>query len=149
MLRNKKGAALLQVLLVSAVLAGMATMLLRASLSRTSTSRRMRRDVSAELLVNRCQWEVNALWSFKNPTAYANDLKDCYMVCKRRNSNNTCSRGDREHTCEYEVDRDGDSVTDITYTVTATMEKITGEQGRCKITYKVTDDKGGSEVILN
>lgn len=35
MLKNQKGAALLQVLLITVVLAGMATMLLRASLSRT------------------------------------------------------------------------------------------------------------------
>ena len=38
--KNKKGAALLQVLLVTVILAGMATMLLRASLSRTTAARK-------------------------------------------------------------------------------------------------------------
>ena len=49
MLHNKRGAALLQVLLVTVVLAGMATMLLRANLSRTTTSRQTRRAVSAPM----------------------------------------------------------------------------------------------------
>ena len=56
MLKNQKGAALLQVLLITVVLAGMATMLLRASLSRTSGARQTRRAVSSQLYINACRY---------------------------------------------------------------------------------------------
>ena len=54
MLKNKKGAALMQVLLITAILAGMATLLLRNSLTRTISSRKTRRNVSAEMLIQSC-----------------------------------------------------------------------------------------------
>lgn len=81
MLRNQKGAALLQVLLVTVVLAGMAAMLLRSSLSRTTTARQTRRSVSSQMLINACQAEVNALWSVKSPEIFARDLSQCWMHC--------------------------------------------------------------------
>lgn len=81
MLRNQKGAALLQVLLVTVVLAGMAAMLLRSSLSRTSTARKTRRAVASQMLINACQAEVNALWSVKKPDVFARDLQSCLMYC--------------------------------------------------------------------
>ncbi len=82
MLHNKKGAALLQVLLVTVVLAGMATMLLRASLSRTTTARQTRRAVASQMLINSCQAEVSALWAVKSPERFAKDLASCLMYCK-------------------------------------------------------------------
>ena len=85
MWKNKKGAALLQVLLITAVLAGIATMLLRASLSRTTAARKTRRTVSAQMLVNSCMAEVNTIWSIKSPDVCARDLNQCTMY---RNSTN-------------------------------------------------------------
>lgn len=146
MLHNKRGAALLQVLLVSAVLAGMATMLLRASLSRSSNSRRTRRTVAANLLINRCQMEVDAIWGAKTPQAFARDLKNCYMTCAIANSSG-CNSGSRVHTCIYPVDLNGDSLTDVTYTIEAKFD-ATPTNGMCKVTYTVTDNSGGSEVRL-
>ncbi len=74
MIKNKRGAALMQVLLITMILAGMATMLLRASLSRTSSARKTRRVVTAEMLIESCMAEVNALWASKNDEAFLNDL---------------------------------------------------------------------------
>ena len=66
MIKNKRGAALMQVLLITMILAGMATMLLRASLSRTASARKTRRAVTAEMLIESCMAEVNALWASKS-----------------------------------------------------------------------------------
>lgn len=82
MLRTKKGAALLQVLLVTVVLAGMATMLLRASLSRTTTARHTRRSVAGQMLINSCQAEVSAMWGVKSQERFVKDLASCWMYCK-------------------------------------------------------------------
>lgn len=81
MLHNKKGAALLQVLLITVVLAGMAAMLLRASLSRTTTARKTRRTVASQMLINTCQAEVSALWGIKSHDRFAKDLENCWMQC--------------------------------------------------------------------
>ena len=72
---NKKGAALMQVLLITIILAGIATMILRATLSRTSSARRTRRAVSAQVLIQTCMAEVNSLWSKKAPEAFRRDLQ--------------------------------------------------------------------------
>ncbi len=71
---NKKGAALMQVLLITVILAGIATMLLRASLSRVTSARKTRRSVSAQVLIQSCMAEVNTLWSKKTPEAFRRDL---------------------------------------------------------------------------
>ena len=82
MLKNRKGAALLQVLLVTAILGGMVAMLLRASLSRTTSGRRTRKEVSYELLIEACRAEVNMMWSRKTPWAFERDMAGCWMNCK-------------------------------------------------------------------
>ncbi len=141
MLHNKKGAALLQVLLVTVVLAGMATMLLRANLSRTTTSRKTRRDVSSQMLINACQAEVNALWSLKDPEVFSVDLENCWMYCNRNTgSKRGCVKPDgeldlatRSYKCKP-VTAEG-----VMYQVEATF---TGEHpnettGQCAITYTV------------
>ena len=89
MLKNKKGAALLQVLLVTAVLGGMAAMLLRAQLSRTTSVRQTRKAVSQELLIESCQAEINMMWSHKSPDAFERDLAGCWMNCNVAIDNDT------------------------------------------------------------
>ena len=81
MMLNKKGAALMQVLLVTAILAGMATMLLRAKLGRTGASRKVRRSIAAQMLIKSCQAEVNTIWSMKTPEEFAWAMDKCAMRC--------------------------------------------------------------------
>lgn len=133
MLHNKKGAALLQVLLVTVVLAGMATMLLRANLSRTTTSRQTRRAVSGQMLINACQAEVNALWSLKDPEVFAIDLQDCLMYCNRNIKQKCVSQNKKSYKCKP-VTAEG-----VMYQVEATF---TGEHpnettGQCDIRYDI------------
>lgn len=145
MLNNKKGAALLQVLLVTVVLAGMATMLLRASLSRTTTARQTRRTVSAQLLVNSCMAEVNTIWSSKTANAFASDLKQCIMYCKTGSVSGECPPASRvtSHTCQ-KITLEGIGE----YTVTAVMsaaDDISTEP--CKVTYEIDDGNSSSSTV--
>ena len=129
MFKNKKGAALLQVLLVTVILAGLATMLLRASLSRSTAARQTRRTVSAQLLVNSCMAEVNTLWSIKSPEAFARDMNQCLMYCKSTDTTATCSI----------------PVNGRNYTVTAefTESAPTADGARkCELSYTVDDSQG-------
>ncbi len=133
MLRNKKGAALLQVLLVTVVLAGMATMLLRANLSRTTTSRQTRRAVSGQLLINACQAEVNALWSLKDADTFAADLENCWMYCDRTSEQSCETQNRKSYKCKP-VTSDG-----VMYQVEALF---TGNQpdsttGQCALKYEI------------
>lgn len=143
MLNNKKGAALLQVLLVTVVLAGMATMLLRASLSRTTTARQTRRTVSAQLLVNACMAEVNTLWSNKTPEAFANDLNQCILYCKSGETSGTCKQPAPTYTCQPIV-LEGLG----TYTVTAEISNEKTADGQCKLDYHIDDNGSGTSVEL-
>lgn len=143
MLKNKKGAALLQVLLVTVVLAGMATMLLRASLSRTTTARQTRRTVSAQLLVNACMAEVNAIWSAKTPAAFANDMRQCIMYCKSGTVEGNCASAVSSHTCQN-ITLNGLG----TYTVTATMSGSPNSSGQCDLAYEINDNGSSSSVEL-
>lgn len=99
---NKKGAALMQVLLITIILAGIATMILRATLSRTSSARRTRRAVSAQVLIQTCMAEVNSLWSKKTPEAFRRDLQGDdngpYMYC----TGGPCLAGAEECPCPKE-----------------------------------------------
>ena len=74
---NKRGVALLQVLIVAAILAGMSALSLRVVLSRTLTARQNRHTVSAQLLIDSCMNELNQLWASKDPETYARDLEYC------------------------------------------------------------------------
>ncbi len=140
MLNNKKGAALLQVLLVTVVLAGMATMLLRASLSRTTTARQTRRTVSAQLLVNACMAEVNTIWSSKKPAVFASDMNQCIMYCKTVPGATGCPENQKvkEYTCST-ISLEG-----ITYTVKATMDGTKNGDGQCKLDYIIDDNAGAN-----
>lgn len=137
MLKNKKGAALLQVLLITVVLAGMATMLLRASLSRTSTARQTRRTVKAQLQVNSCMAKINTFWTLKSPEAFARDMDECIMYCKTTQTvNSTTGKmppcpSDKKVT-QYPCDSENKF-----------MAKFTGEKdssGRCKLVYEMNSD---------
>ena len=131
MLHNKKGAALLQVLLVTVVLAGMATMLLRANLSRTTTSRQTRQAVSRQMLINTCQAEVNALWSLKNADQFAVDLQSCQMYCGTYDENGSCTDLHKSYKCKPVT------VEDVTYQVEATFTGATPNNGKCDIEYEI------------
>lgn len=134
MLMNKKGAALLQVLLMAAILAGIATMLLRASLSRSTSARKTRRTVSAEMLIQSCMAEVNALWSAKTEEQFQRDLEGHYMYCANETGESvtgaSCAIDKRVQTyvCQETDPYDGSPK----YQVTATMD----ESGQ--ITYEIT-----------
>lgn len=139
MLKNQKGAALLQVLLITVVLAGMATMLLRASLSRTSGARQTRRSVSSQLYINACMAEVNTFWTLKSPEAYARDMKQCIMYCGTSTTsiaNQDFSGGIQPCVLPQQQRR--------SYTcsngVVATFVGNAPESGRCQLEYKIPTD---------
>ena len=144
MLANKKGAALLQVLLITVVLAGMATMLLRASLSRTSSMRQARRTVSAQLLINTCMAEINTLWSVKSADVFARDNAQCLMWCNASvtepcNVSGSSPNASRSSTCQV-------SNGDNTYNVQATFNDEGPASDGCKLTYTITNAGTGAEV---
>ncbi len=94
MKNNKKGAALMQVLLITIILAGICTMLLRASLSRTTSARKTRRTVSGQVLIQSCMAEINTLWSKKSPEKFTQDLANGVMYTNAAGENQssyTCS----------------------------------------------------------
>ncbi len=76
---NHRGAALLQVLILSAILAGMATMILRVTLSRSVASKQVRHQITVQKMIESCMAQVNMFWASKTPEAYARDLAQCQM----------------------------------------------------------------------
>lgn len=127
MLHNKKGVALAQVLLITVVLAGMTAMLLRVSLSRANTAKRMNQKIVYQLLLQSCQAEVSALWAAKTPEAYARDFAGCNMY--RDKTNNTPTK---QYTCNSRT-FEGDN-----YEMFAKMtEDEPGDDGLCAIEYNM------------
>ena len=110
----------MQVLLVTVVLAGMATMLLRAGLSRTSSSRKTSRSVSAEMLIKSCMAEVNQLWAAKTLQMFAYDLVNKCMY----------STGPSDCKKQYECAAING------YQVTATIKSLGGEE--IQVEYEIT-----------
>lgn len=142
-LSAKKGAALMQVLLVTVILAGMATMLLRAMLSRTTAARQTRKTVSSQMLVNSCMAEVNALWSAKTPEAFKRDMDLGIMYCSNSGGGTTCPAANRvfEHKCTERTDPLDSTVK---YQVTAYFE--TNDE---KNPHKNTAYSGAGAGLLN
>jgi len=160
MLRNKKGAALMQVLLVTAILAGMATLMLRASLSRTSSVRQTRQTVSTELVIESCQAQVNMMWSKKKPEVFKRDLSGCWMNCNvtianenpnwmegyqqskcwADNETQMSDNATREYICSVPV---AGSATPIEVKATFSAPSGTDDNSACKLTYTLT--KANSE----
>ena len=96
----------MQVLLITMILAGMATMLLRASLSRTASARKTRRVVTAEMLVESCMAEVNALWASKGEDAFLSDLSANIMytdTAEAQHNEYVCKISDPNGGEEYQV----------------------------------------------
>ena len=137
-LKNKKGAALMQVLLITAILAGIATMLLRASLSRTASARKTRRQVSAQVLIKSFMSQVNDLWTAKNPTAFYRDMRDGTMYCSKPTSASICPAANRikSLTCDFDFSQVGGNYGQK-YQVVATM-KINSTTGLSTIEYEIT-----------
>lgn len=141
MWKNKKGAALMQVLLAAIILAGIAAMLLRFSLSRSTSARKTRRAVLAETLIQSCMGEVNALWNQKlekDLQVFQKDIdQHCFYCGVPRNPSKGCPAGQtngkdncvREYKCQYYAEGSP-------YRVTATMD------AEGKITYEVTEGSG-------
>lgn len=138
MLLNKRGAALLQVLIVTAILAGMAALILRLSLARTITSRQTRHVVNAQLVIESCMAQVNAVWAAKTPEAYARDLAACQMCDPTADGPNCTAANDanKKYICSS-VSLDDDRA----YKVEAKMEENEDADipQPCKITYTVSN----------
>lgn len=79
MYRNSRGAALLQVLMLSALLAGLAVMVLRATLSRQVTARQTRHAIGVHQAVTACIAEINDMWALMTPEQYKTSLSTCTM----------------------------------------------------------------------
>ena len=126
----------MQVLLVTVILAGMATMLLRASLSRTTAARKTRRTVSAQMLVNSCMAQINSMWAAKSPEMFARDMNQCIMYCKDASTGN-CPTAQVEKTYKCNISLNGQ-----TYTVTAAFDStgtdaVLPAHNKCKLTYTI------------
>ncbi len=135
---NKRGVALLQVLIVAAILAGMSALILRVVLSRTLTARQNRHTVSAQLLIDSCMNELNQLWASKDPVTYARDLEYCcnYGVNtafdpaqpvggENRRCNVMENMGSNTPGTMYRCHRDNAFGTGTTYTVYIAMDRDT------------------------
>lgn len=85
---NKKGVALLQVLIIAAVLAGLSTMILRAIMPRTRSARMLRRTVEAQMLIEACRKEIAEIWARKTPQQFADDLEMCRFYNAEEGSTN-------------------------------------------------------------
>ncbi len=138
MLKDKKGAALLQVILVTAILVGMATLLLRASLSRTSSARLTRRAVVSQLLIESCQARLNGWLSLKNQNEFQADLSECLLDCSAARTNGQCPNAHRINTYNC-FGNDGVQIEGNTYFVTATMGRLNNNNSQCTITYEIRD----------
>ena len=138
MKNNKKGAALMQVLLITMVLAGITTALLRVTLSRTSSARQLRRVALAESLIQSCMAEVNSLWSKKTIEAFSRDLQGKgnanvpYMYCSAGATDSGCTTPQPTYTCNingyqviasFEVDPNDSTVYRLKYQIPGTSAK--------------------------
>ena len=137
---NKRGAALLQVLVVSAVLAGMSAMILRATLSRAATARKTRRLVQAQMIIEGAMAQVNNLWAAKKPEIYARDLDACVFECNVDANGKCVSNPNGVDFITVSVPNADDP--DNPFRVLVTLSKLTNEQtilrdDRCKVVYTI------------
>ena len=143
---NKKGAALMQVLLIAVILAGIATMLLRASLSNTISARKSRRHVTAQTVIESCMAEVNALWSLKSEEAIRGDLqtrdtKPLMYCLTHPSAGSKCSNAETEHICDIPLALAGSS--DYLFRVKATISRE-NSIAPVQVTYEIIE---GSEYL--
>ena len=149
MLLKKRGAALLQVLIVTAILAGMSAMILRLSLARTITSRQTRHVINAQMVIESCMAEVNAIWAAKKPEIYARDLAACQMCDPDSNDSLVeCSEDNKSiHRCAVEL------FEGVNFRVEAKMSSVAGwtaESGTppCTIEYIITNKDNNARQTL-
>ena len=142
MLSSKRGAAILQVLLIAALLAGISTMLLRSSLSRTASARQTRRTIAAQFEIENCMAQITQLWAIKSPEAFTRDLNDCIFYCRSVSGGvvsfgNPCPEASRvtEYKCGYKFFSNNTSYR-LPHRIYAYM---TGTNGNCKIKYEIQD----------
>lgn len=130
-LKNSKGAALMQVLLVTIVLAGMSAMLLRATLSRTMTVRQTRRNVSTQIMADSCMAEVNSLWAAKSVATFRSDFegdaRGAYMYCAAYDNTGRCTSSGNDIHRFYDCTTP--SIDGKSYTVRAWLYDTKGENG--------------------
>lgn len=149
---TKKGAALMQILLITVVLAGVASMLLRASLSRTMSARRTRRAVTGQMLIKQCMDEVNSLVSSMSPEAmykhfnrYTTNSERPFLRCRNDqvNTAESCHPADRiyEHVCVIDNPYAVTDSDDGKYKVTASFVR---DNGIWKLQYEITQ---GSDLL--
>ena len=123
----------MQVLLITVILAGISTMLLRVVLSRNTSSRQTRRTVLSEQAIQSCMAEVNNLWAYKTPQAFRRDLLGIdnggvpYMYCVEPDLNtgacpNTDGNRRSEYICKFSEGAVG-SEDQYLYTVRASFRK--------------------------
>ena len=133
---NKKGVALLQVLIVVAVLASMVAMILRVVLSRSATARQTTQTVTAQMLIENCQGEVAYLWAIKKPEVYARDLSRCVMYCDKETVAECAAEPGtyRRHACQQQAVY---PVNMNTWSEFRVIAQFAGEPdgGRCQLTY--------------
>ncbi len=144
MYKNKRGVALLQVLMITVLIGGLAAMVLRAVLSRTTTSRQTRHTVASQLAIQTCMAEVNAIWALKTPEQYETDLTGCAKMIDTWSGNSSitdCDGNTPSNTAQWYC-----RVTPYTdgteYCVTATIQQkdpAESSASPCKITYTVKD----------
>ncbi len=143
MIRNKRGAALLQVLIISAVLAGMATMILRATLSRTVASRQSRHAVSGQMMIESCMAEINEIWASKTSEAYARDLAVCRMCDPTQDSS------EKEGNCTGDSTQDEEVKNlfnvDVAKNKVHKCNSVGGPNGQSRNVYAVMDSSGNSD----
>lgn len=139
MLLNKRGVALLQVLIIVAILGGMMAMILRVVMSRTTTARQTYRTVTAQMLIESCMAEVNQIWATKTPQTYATDLEGCCMY----KEGDTCTQS---HTCHTQKVYPLNMNAPIDYSVVASMSIDAELNGRCKVQYMLTPSSGGTAL---
>ena len=153
MCRNKRGAALVQVLMLSALLAGLSAMILRATLSRQMIARQSRHAVGARLAIESCVAEINNMFAVMSPDDYAamtsglgNSARKCSFpklatgitTCDPENPTPPSSTYNRKWYCQ--VPAYGSH-----YCVTATISSRAGSSADptvpspCKIDFTVTD----------
>ncbi len=127
---NKRGAALLQVLIISAVLAGLSAMILRATLSRTLSARRNRHTISAQMVIENAMAQINARWASLTPETYAKYLDLCILKCDEDDVAE-CNNEDNRIENITVPGADGN-----THSVTVKFEKE-NETGKCVAEYSI------------
>ena len=134
---NKRGVALLQVLIISVVLAGISTMILRTVMSRTLAARNTRQTVSSDMVIESCMEEISEFWSQRfeeDPVEAAADLANCSFGIHEISEGVTESKKP-----ECTIRAWGKPVTNILDGTLHVQLTMTGPdaQGRCTIRYVI------------